>query len=45
MNCLACPREKMLRQREKYFVNVHFQSLSQLLHAAMEVNLCEVRLN
>ncbi|KAL8786520.1 MAG: hypothetical protein Q9213_002747 [Squamulea squamosa] len=38
MSYLACPREKTLKQREKYFANVRFRDLSQLLHSAIEVD-------
>ena len=31
MGCLACPKEKTLRQREKYFSNVRFIGLEELL--------------
>ena len=38
MSYLACPKEKTLRQREKYFKNVGFRGLRQLLQDAKEVD-------
>ncbi|KAI4270111.1 MAG: hypothetical protein LQ337_006896 [Flavoplaca oasis] len=38
MSYLACPKEKTLRQREKYFRNVWFRGLRQLLQEAKEVD-------
>ncbi|KAL8878504.1 MAG: hypothetical protein Q9192_008438 [Flavoplaca navasiana] len=38
MSYLACPKEKTLRQREKYFRNVAFLGLRQLLQEAKEVD-------
>ena len=38
MSCLACPREKTLRQREKYFAHLHLRGLEELLHQAKEVD-------
>ncbi|KAL9006068.1 MAG: hypothetical protein Q9188_001195 [Gyalolechia gomerana] len=38
MSYLACPKEKTLRQREKYFAHVQFRDLDQLLDSAEEVS-------
>ncbi|KAL8649437.1 MAG: hypothetical protein Q9226_005582, partial [Calogaya cf. arnoldii] len=38
MSYLACPKEKTLRQREKYFANVQFRDLRQLLGSAKDVD-------
>lgn len=38
LSCLACPKEKTLRQREKYFHNLHFRGLEELLHYANAVD-------
>lgn len=32
--CMACPREKTLRQRERYFGDIHFMGLKELLRYA-----------
>ncbi|KAL8753742.1 MAG: hypothetical protein Q9199_004840 [Rusavskia elegans] len=37
MGYLACPKEKTVRQREKYFAGVRFRDLCQLLHSAKEM--------
>ena len=37
LGCLACPKEKTLRQREKYFSAVEFRGLEQLLQCASEM--------
>ncbi|KAL8864615.1 MAG: hypothetical protein Q9198_009751 [Flavoplaca austrocitrina] len=37
MSYLACPKEKTLRQRDKYFRNVAFRGLRQLLQEAKEL--------
>ena len=34
MGCLACPKEKTLKQREKYFGQVKFLDLEQMLRLA-----------
>ena len=34
MGCLSCPKEKTLRQRAKYFGNVKFLDLEQMLMLA-----------
>lgn len=34
MGCLACPEEKTLRQREKYFGQVEFLDLEHVLRLA-----------
>ena len=38
MGCLACPREKTLRQRETYFSEVGFMGLEELLGYAEGVD-------
>ena len=38
MGYLACPKEKTLRQREKYFSNVRFMGLEELLRFAEGVD-------
>jgi hypothetical protein len=38
LGCLACPREKTLRQREKYFSGVGFMGLEELLEYAEGVD-------
>ena len=38
LGCLACPKEKTLRQREKYFSSVRFRNLEQLLQCASEMD-------
>lgn len=39
MACLACPKEKTLRQRETYFGQVGFLDLEHLLRRAEEVDI------
>ena len=34
----ACPQEKTLRQRAKYFSNVHFSTVEELLRRAETIN-------
>ena len=36
--CMACPKEKTLRQREKYFPGLRFLALEELLRLAAEVD-------
>lgn len=36
MGCLACPKEKTLKQREKYFKNLRFLGLEDLLRYTKE---------
>ncbi|KAL8749303.1 MAG: hypothetical protein Q9184_006862 [Pyrenodesmia sp. 2 TL-2023] len=38
MGCMACPKEKTLRQREKYFAQVRFRGLEELLRLAGKVD-------
>ena len=38
LSSLACPEEKTLRQREKYFCNVRFRRLEELLRYANAVD-------
>ena len=38
MGCLACPKEKTLRQREKYFKGLRFLGLEDLLRYAEDVD-------
>ena len=37
MGCLACPKEKTLKQRESYFSGLRFLGLEDLLRYAKEV--------
>ena len=37
MGCLACPKEKTLRQRDKYFKGLRFLGLKDLLKYAEDV--------
>jgi len=39
MSCLACPKAKTLRQREKYFSNIQFRGLAELLHSTAELKV------
>jgi len=39
MSCLACPKAKTLRQREKYFSNIHFRGLEELLQSAEKLKI------
>lgn len=36
MGCLACPKEKTLKQRERYFSNLGFLGLEDLLRYTKE---------
>lgn len=36
MGCLACPKEKTLKQREKYFKDLRFVGLEDLLRCTKE---------
>ena len=36
MGCLACPKEKTLKQRERYFKNLRFLGLEDLLRYTKE---------
>lgn len=36
MGCLACPKEKTLKQRERYFKALRFRGLEDLLRCAAE---------
>lgn len=38
MSCLACPKEKTLRNRQEYFPDIQFRGLEELLRLAKEAD-------
>ena len=36
LECLACPEDKTLRQRDRYFKDLNFMALEDLLRCAKE---------